>query len=473
MKKIFDVLLKQLSKLGRAMLVPMTALPVSGLVTLIFGTSMLNVPFVANAGWVAINNMDLLFAVGAVMAYAKGKDKTNPFVAGVLSVLVLKSVLANLNEDISMGIFAGIIMGCVTAFVYNKTRTLKTPSIVDFFTGDKFVITLMPIYSVLMGMLLSVVWPPIQDGLNAFSLGLGSMGALGVFLFGFLNRLLIPVGLHHVVNSYIYYALGSWTSPAGDVVTGDLARFIAGDPAAGTYLTMFYVTMMFGLPSAAFAMYRASKKSKREETGGLMISTASTAFLTGITEPIEFSFMFVAPQLYFVHAFYTGLAGAICYLLNVRMGFVNNGDIIDMVLNWNRASNPVMLVVIGLVFAVLYYVTFYVLITKMDLKTPGRVEDMIESVEVTDEEKNFKLETSNFGYLAKKLVQSLGGAENIEQNGHCATRLRVEVYDGDKVEVERIKQMGVKGVVKTSPTSFQIIIGSDVGKVYDEVDKLL
>lgn len=472
MKQFFDGALKQLSKLGRAMLVPMTALPVSGLVTLVFGANMLNIPFVANAGWVAINNMDILFAVGAVMAYTKTKDKVNPMIAGILSVLVLKSVLGDLNEDISMGIFAGIIMGCITSFVYNHTRELKTPSVVEFFTGDKFVITLMPVYSVLMGMLLSVVWPPIQDGLNAFSLGLGSLGAVGVFLFGFLNRLLIPVGLHHVVNSYIYFAIGSWTNASGDVVTGDLARFIAGDPTAGTFLTQFYVTMMFGLPAAAFAMYRAAKPAHKEETKGLMLSTAGTAFLTGITEPIEFSFMFVAPQLYVLHAFYTGLAGAVCYVLNVRMGFVNNGDIIDMVLNWNRASNPVLLVVIGLVFAVLYYFTFYFLITKKDLKTPGRVDDFVTSDEVTEEEKEFKLQTSNYAYLAKKLVQSLGGAENIEQSGHCVTRLRVEVLDGDKVDTERIKQLGVKGVIKTSPTSIQVIIGSDVSKVSSEVDKL-
>lgn len=473
MKNIFNNVLKQLSKLGRAMLVPVTAMPVAGLLTLLFGPNLLDIPFVMNAGYVVINNMDLLFAMGAVVAFAKTKDKVNPIVASVLSLLILRGCLAELNDEIGMGIFAGIIIGCVSAFVYNHTKDLKTPQIFDFFTGDKFVITLMPPVTVLLSLVLCVVWPPIQNGLDAFSTMLGGLGALGVFIFGFLNRLLIPVGLHHVVNSYIYYSLGSWTDAAGNVITGDMTRYIAGDPTAGVFLTMFYVVMIFGLPGAALAMVHTSKKSKRSETKGLMTSTAVTSILTGITEPLEFSFMFVAPVLYVVHAFYTGLAGAVCYLLNCRIGFASGAQVIDLAINWNRSENPILIIPIGIAFFLLYYFTFRFVITRKNLKTPGREDDFVAAEEVSEEEKSFKLETSNYAYLAKKLVQSLGGKENIETSGHCITRLRVEVLDGEKADLARIKQLGVKGVVTVSPTSFQIIIGSEVGKVSDEVDKLL
>lgn len=472
MKDFFNRGLKLLSKLGRAMLVPVTAMPIAGLMTLIFGQTMLNIPLVANAGNVVIGNMDILFVMGAVVAFAKTKDKVNPLVASIISFLIFKSCLAEVNSDINMGIFAGIVIGCVTAFVYNRSKDWKTPQIVAFFTGDKFVITLMPLITVVLALLMDVVWPPVQYGLDVFSTTLGNLGALGVFVFGFLNRLLIPVGLHHVVNSYIYYNLGSFTDAAGQVVTGELTRYIAGDPTAGKFLTMFYVTMIFGLPGGALAIARCARKRKKE-VEGLMTSTVATSILTGITEPLEFSFMFVAPQLYVVHAFYTGLAGAVCYILNCRIGFMSGSQIIDLVLNWHLSTNPILIIPIGIAFFLLYYFTFSFLIKRNNLKTPGREDEMIESVDITEEEKSYKLETSNYGYLAKKIIENLGGADNIETIGNCVSRVRVEVHDASLMNLDKIKQTGVKGVITMSPTSVQIVIGSDVGKVMDEINKII
>lgn len=473
MKAFFDKLLKQLSKLGRAMLIPVAAMPIAGLTKLLFGPTMLNIPFVMNAGSVVISNIDLLFAMGATVAYAEGKNKTHPLVASVISLLILRSCLADLNPDVNMGIFAGIIIGCIAAVVYNKSRHWKTPTIVAFFTGDKFVITLMPMITVLLSLLLSVVWPPIQNALDMFATTLYGMGAVGVFIFGFLNRLLIPVGLHHVLNSYIYYTMGTFVDAAGEIVTGDITRFVAGDPTAGTFLVGFYVVMIFGLPGAACAMWRCAKKDRREETKGLMLSTSATSILTGITEPLEFSFMFVSPQLYVVHAFYTGLAGAVCYLLHCRIGFASGARVPDLLLAWSSADNPWLIIPIGIAFFLLYYVTFKFLILSRDMKTPGREDDMIDSLEVTEEELNFKLSTSNYAYLAKKLLQCVGGKENVEQSAHCISRLRLELVDGDQVDYDRIKQLGVKGIVQVSPTSIQIIIGTDVAHVSEEFDKLL
>ena len=472
MKDLFNRALKTLSKLGRAMLVPITAMPIAGIMARLGAADILGIPLIENAGWVVFNNLDILFAFGAVVAYVKSRDKVSPIVASIVSVLVLRNVLETLDPDINMGIFGGIIIGCMTATIHNHASKWNTPKMFDFFTGEKFSITLAPIATVLVGWILSYVWPVFQNGLDTFVMWIGGAGALGVFIFGFLNRLLIPVGLHHVLNSYIYYGLGSYTMADGSVVTGEMTRFISGDPTAGLFLTMFFVMMMFGLPGAALAIYRSAKKNK-SKVAGLMGSSAATSFITGITEPLEFSFMFVAPQLYVAHAVLTGLAGAVCYLFGVRLGFVSGGNSIDLVMNWNLGSNVILIIPIGIVFFVLYFVVFTFLINHFDLKTPGREDDVEVSEDVTNEELNATLNTKNYAYLAKKLLQCLGGAENIETEGRCMTRLRIEVYDADKVDIEKIKQTGVMGVVCPSPTSIQIIIGREVGQVEEEFGKLL
>lgn len=472
MKKMLNQFKKQLAQLGRSMLIPVTAMPVAGILSRIASDDMLNLPLLKAAGDIVFGNMDILFALGAVVAFAKAKDKVSPIVASFLSILILKSTLAALDDTIGMGIFAGIIVGCFTAWIFNHSKDWKTPKIFDFFTGEKFVITLAPIATVGLGYVLSFVWPPIQMLLDGFAIGIAKLGALGVFIFGFLNRLLIPVGLHHVFNSYIYFNLGSFTQPDGTVVTGEMTRFLAGDPTAGLFLSMFFVVMMFGLPGAALAMYQCAKK-RHDEVKGLMMSAAITSFVTGITEPLEFSFMFVAPQLYVVHALLTGLAGAVCYLLGIRLGFSSGGNIIDMMLNWGLGGNVILLIPVGLVFFALYYLLFRFLIIKYDLKTLGREEEFIDSVEITEEEKNATLSNKNYAYMAKKIVENLGGAGNIENMGKCMARLRVETKDASLMNLDKIRQMGVKGVVTLSDTSIQIIIGSEVHNIMSEIEQIL
>ena len=472
MKAALNSFKKKLAQLGRSMLVPVTAMPVAGILSRIASPDMLNIPLLKSAGDIVFGNMDILFALGAVVAFAKAKDKVSPMVASLLSILVLKSTLAAIDETISMGIFAGIIVGCFTAWIFNHSKDWKTPKIFDFFTGEKFVITLAPIATVGLGYVLSFIWPPIQMVLDGFAIGIAKLGAVGVFIFGFLNRLLIPVGLHHVFNSYIYFNLGSYTQADGTVVTGEMTRFLAGDPTAGLFLSMFFVVMMFGLPGAALAMYKCAKKRK-SEVKGLMTSSAITSFVTGITEPLEFSFMFVAPQLYFVHALYTGLAGAVCYLLGIRIGFSSGGNIIDLILNWGLGSNVILIIPVGIAFFALYYFTFRFLITKYDLKTLGREDDFIDSEEITEEEKTATLSNKNYAYMARKIVENLGGAGNIENIGKCMTRLRVETKDASRMNLEKIKQMGVKGVITMSDTSVQIIIGSEVHQIMAEIEQIL
>lgn len=472
MKAILNNFKKKLAQLGRSMLVPVTAMPVAGILSRIASEDMLNIPLLKAAGDIVFGNMDILFALGAVVAFAKTRDKVSPMVASLLSILVLKSTLTAIDPTINMGVFAGIIAGCFTAWIFNHSKEWKTPKVFDFFTGEKFVITLAPIATVLLGYMFSFIWPRIQHVLDLGAIFIAQLGALGVFIFGFLNRLLIPIGLHHVFNSYIYFNLGSYTTQSGEVVTGEMTRFLAGDPTAGLFLSMFFVVMMFGLPGAALAIYKTAKKN-RNEVKGLMSSSAITSFVTGITEPLEFSFMFVAPQLYVVHAFFTGLAGAVCYLLGIRLGFSSGGNVIDMTLNWGLGSNVILMIPVGIAFFLLYFFTFRFLITRFDLKTLGREDDFIDTLEITEDEKNATLTNKNYAYMAKKIVENLGGAGNIENIGKCMTRLRVETRDASLMNLEKIKQMGVKGVVSISDTSVQIIIGAEVHKIMAEIEPLI
>lgn len=466
--------MKELSKLGKAMLIPIAATPAAGLLARLSAADMLNLPVLESASWVVFGMLDLLFAIGAVVAYTKVKDKVCPIIGAIISMSVFKQTLTFMNPDLNMGVFAGIVVGVFTAIVFNYSRQWKTPSMFSFFTGDKFVVTLAPLAAVPLGILFSFIWGPCQIGLNSFALWIGSAGALGVFVFGLCNRLLIPIGLHHVLNSFIYYQLGSFTTASGTIVTGEIPRFLAGDPTAGLFLSMFFIPMMFGLPGACLAFFKTAKARNKEKTKSLMMSGALTTFVAGITEPIEFSFMFIAPKLYALHALFTGLAGATLYLLDVKLGMSINFCVIDFVLNFNMGHNTWMIIPVGLIFFFLYYLSFRFLIEKEDLKTPGREDEEEEFTEkITEEEKNFKFNHTNFQYMAKKLLENVGGKENVESAENCATRIRLELKDGNLVNDENIKKTGAKGVVKLSNTSIQIIIGTDVDKVMKEFNIFL
>lgn len=474
MKEILGKITKQLSKLGRAMLIPIAATPVAGLLARLSAPDMLNLPVLESASWVVFGMLDMLFAIGAVVAYTKVKDKTCPILGSIISLAVFKQTLAFMNPDISMGVFAGIVVGVFTAIIYNYSKEWKTPDMFSFFTGEKFVITLAPIAAVPFGVAFSYIWIPCQAGLNSFALWIGGAGALGVLVFGFFNRLLIPVGLHHVLNSFIYYELGSFTTASGEVITGEIPRFLAGDPTAGLFLAMFFVPMMFGLPGACLAMYKTAKEKYREKTKSLMMSGALTTFVAGITEPVEFSFMFIAPQLYVLHALLTGLAGCLLYILDVKLGMSINFCAIDFVLNYKLGHNVWMIIPVGIAFFFIYYFSFKFIILKKDLKTPGREDDDLEfTEEISDEEKNIKLTHSNYAYMAKKILQNIGGKENVETAECCVTRLRLEIKDGSLVNEANIKKTGAKGIVRLSDTSIQIIIGTDVRKVMKEFNYLI
>lgn len=469
MSNSLRVVSNQLSKLGKAMLIPVVAMPVAGLLSRLGQPDLLNLDILKIASDVIFGNLDLLFAVGCILAYTKSKDKSSAVLAGVLSVMVFRQALTYLNGSISMGVFGGIVSGVSTAIIYNYSKNWKVPSMFSFFAGEKLAITLGPIFSLILAGVFSFIWPPIEAGLDAFAIGLGSMGIFGVFLFGFLNRALIPTGLHHVFNAYIFYELGSYTTANGTVVTGEMTRFLAGDPSAGSFLVMFYVIMVFGIPGVAAAMYKTARPENKEEVKGLANSGALTSIVAGVTEPIEFSFMFTSPLLYFIHSVFTGLAGAILYLFNSRLGFAFGFNIIDLTLNWNMGNNVIYIIPVGIAFFFLYYFTFKTIILKKDIKTPGRSENITEGID----EKELKLSHSNYSYMAKKLLQNVGGVENIVNAENCVTRMRLEIKDISLINEDNIKKTGAKGVVKVNKNNIQIIVGTEVVHVMKEFNALL
>lgn len=460
-------------KLGRSMLIPVSAMPLAGILLRLASDDLLNIPVLTAAGNAVFGNLDILFAIGIVFGFAKTKDKGMPALTAALSILTLREGLLIMNPEIDMGIFGGIVAGSLASWTYNRYKDQQLPQIFSFFAGERFPLTMVMIFTILAAVLFGFIWPPIQNGLDAFAQSWVGMGAFGVGIFMFLNRLLIPLGLHHVINSYVYFDLGTYTTEAGEVVSGEIPRFLNGDPTAGLFLAGFFVVMMFGVPAICLAIYRASYKENKERVKGVMGSGAATAFITNITEPVEFTFMFVAPVLYLIHSVFAGLAGMVTYLLDIRLGFSFGASLIDYVLNFGIGRNAILIIPVGLVFFALYYFTFYYVIRTFNMKTLGREDNKVFTEEVSEEEKGLGLNTSNYSYLAKKLVDALGGPANIEDAYNCVTRLRVNVHESSHVDEERIRQTGISGIIKPSETNYQIIIGPEVTNVMSEVNKIL
>lgn len=473
MKGKMNKLTKQLSKLGKTMLIPLTATPIAGLLARISAQDILNLPMVENAAWLVFGMMDLLFAIGAVMAYAKAKDKSIPIIASIISLSVFKSGLEYIDPSLNMGVFAGIVIGVMTAIVYNYSKEWKIPEVFIFFRGEKLVVTLAPLIAIPMAVIFSYIWIPCQIALNSFGVWIAGAGALGIFVYGLTNRLLIPVGLHHVINSYIYYELGTYVTATGEIVRGEIPRFLAGDPTAGLFLAMFFIPMMFGLPGVCMAMYRTAYDKYKEQVKSFMVSSALTSFVSGITEPIEFSFMFVAPQLYVLHAFFTGLSGTILYFFGVHLGMSFNFCVIDYIINYSIGTRSWIIIPVGIAFFFIYFFSFRYIIEKNDLQTPGRQENQNFDDIILEQELQIELGHSKYQYMAKKLLENVGGKENVLDIECCTTRLRLDLIDASIVDEENIKKTGAKGIMRYSDTEIQIIIGSDVNRIAKEMKELI
>ncbi len=371
--------LGNLQKIGKALMLPVAVLPAAALLLRLGAKDVFNIPFVMQAGSAVFDNLALLFAIGIAVGMARDNNGASGL-AGAVGYLVLTNGLKAINADLNMSVLAGIISGILAGFMYNRYYNIKLPEFLGFFGGRRFVPIATAAAAIVLAGIFGVVWAPIQQVIQAIGEWIIGAGALGAFVFGLFNRLLIPVGLHHILNSFLWFVFGSFTDTAGKVATGDLNRFFAGDPTAGHFMAGFYIIFMFALPAAAFAIYAAAKPENRKQIFGMIFSVAFTAFLTGITEPLEFMFMFLAPMLYLFHAVMTGIAMAVAYYFGILHGFGFSAGLIDYLLNWGLATNPVLLIPIGLIFAVIYYIVFVWAIKTFDIPTPGRYDEKNEQV---------------------------------------------------------------------------------------------
>ena len=474
-------MMKYLQKLGKALMLPVAALPVASIFMGIgywidptgWGANSIIAAFLLKAGGALIDNMAILFAIGVGIGMSDDNDGSAGL-AGLVSWLVITTVLSSgavamytgADADPAFGKiatqFTGILSGIIGGACYNKFKNTKLPDALGFFSGRRSVAIVTSFVSLLACVVLFFVWPLVYGGLVGFGQAILSTGAIGAGIYGFLNRLLIPVGLHHALNSVF------WFDVAG---VNDLANFWAGTGVTGVtgqYMAGFFPVMMFGLPAAALAMYHTAKPEKKKVAGALLAAAALSSFFTGVTEPLEFAFMFLAPALYLVHALLTGVSCAIVAALPTRAGFNFSAGLVDYVLSFKapHALNVAMLLVIGAAFAVIYYFAFRFIITKFDLKTPGREDDDIEA------EKAAVLGNSDYAAVAKTILEGLGGKENVTSVDNCITRLRLEVKDQTKVDEKKIKSAGVAGVMRPGKTSVQVIVGTKVQFVADEFKKL-
>lgn len=464
MSKVFN----SLQKVGRALMTPIAVLPIAALL-LRFGAGVPGIDGVLaqvmlKAGAAVFDNMALIFAMGIAFGLAKDNNGAAGL-AGAVGYLVTKNVYEVINPDIKTGVFAGIIMGIVAGVLYNKYHNIKLPDYLGFFGGKRFVPIITSVVAIGIGLLFGFVWPAVQVGLDAFGNAVVASGSLGQFLYGFLNRLLIPVGLHHVLNSIFWFTHGSFTNAAGEVVNGDLFRFLAGDKTAGVFMTGFFPIMMFALPAAGLAFITTAKKENRAEVVGLVSSIAFTSFLTGITEPLEFSFVFLAPALYFFHAVMTGVALVVTNALGILHGFGFSAGLIDYLVNMNLSTKPLLLIPVGLAFGAIYYGVFVFAIKKFDLKTPGRTDEFTDGIAE-------QLETLGEEALIRAYANALGGKANLKEIDACITRLRLVVSDQALVNDAELKKLGAAGVVRPSKDAVQVIIGPKAEMVADGIKRL-
>jgi glucose PTS system EIICBA or EIICB component len=499
-KKIFG----SLQKVGKALMLPVALLPAAGLLlgigNAIGQENMIDVlPFLQadwiqligdvmeEAGGIIFSNLALLFAAGVAIGLAGDGAAA---LAAIVGYLVMNQVMGSwlgLTADdigtepsfasvlgiptLQTGVFGGIIIGLIAAFCYNKYHDIKMPSYLGFFAGKRFVPIVTAAFSFVVGLILLVVWPPVQNALNSASMWLIEEGTyLAVFMFGFIKRLLIPFGLHHIYHAPFWYEFGSYTTAAGEVVRGDMTIFFAQlrdgvELTAGHFMAGEFPVMLFGLPAAALAMYHVAKPEKKKLVAGIFAGGALTSALTGITEPLEFTFLFLSPVLFLIHAVLDGLSFVILTWLDIHIGYTFSGGFIDFFLfGILPGKEPWWLVIlVGLVFAVLYYFIFRFFIVKFDLKTPGR----------EDTEENGNEEKVSVGDdLPYNILEAMGGKENIAHLDACITRLRVQVNDIHNVDKEELKKLGAAGVLEVG-NNIQAIFGPKSDTLKSQIQDIM
>ena len=491
-------MMKYLQKLGKSLMLPVACLPVAGILSgigyllcpaamqggEITGAAALIGYFMVQAALALVDGttMAILFAVGVAVGMADDHDGTAGL-AGLVSWLMMTKLLSTgvvttlfpaiaenpsqtLAFDKIQNAFIGIIAGIIGSACYNKFKNTKLPDWLSFFSGKRCVAIITAGVSIIASAVLLFLWPIVFGALVKLGEAIVGMDAVGAGIYAFLNRLLIPTGLHHALNNVFWF---------DTIGIGDLSHFWAGDTSAdvtwslGMYMSGFFPCMMFGIPGAALAMVHTAKSNKKKAAIGIVASAAVCAFICGVTEPFEFAFMFLAPVLYLIYALLYGIFTFITVLLGFRAGFSFSAGATDLLFSASlpAAQNTWMIIPLGIAAFLVFYVVFRFAIVKLDLKTPGREDDDVEA------EKSAVLANNDYTAVAKTILEGLGGKENITSLDNCITRLRMEIKDYTKVDEKKIKSAGIAGIIRPSKTSVQVIVGTKVQFVADEMKKLL
>ena len=491
-------MMKHLQKLGKAMMLPVAALPICGILMGLgyaFAPGVMGVPdaptsgalytigfFLIKAGAALIDNMAILFAIGVAVGLAKENDGTAGLAGmvsylmittllapGVVSAIAPKMIASEVNQvafaKIGGNAFIGILAGIIGGLCYNKFKGTKLPDFLAFFSGKRSVAIVTALVSIVVSAILLFVWPVIFSGLVALGNGITKLGAVGAGIYAFLNRLLIPTGLHHALNNVFWF---------DTIGLGDLSHYWAGDTSAdvgwslGMYMSGFFPCMMFGIAGAALAMVQTAKNKKAAI--GLVVSAAICAFVCGVTEPFEFGFMFLCFPLYVVYAALYGIFTIIIYYTGFRAGFCFSAGATDLIFSASLPAhaNTWMIIPLGIAAFLVFYLVFKFAIVKFDLKTPGREDEDAEAAEA-----NITLANNDFTAIASGVLAAVGGKDNVANVDYCATRLRFEVKDSTGVNEKAVKAAGAAGVIRPSKTACQVVIGPKVQFVYDELKKML
>ncbi|WP_242859919.1 glucose PTS transporter subunit IIA [Clostridium drakei] len=474
-------------------MLPVSVLPAAGLLLRFGQPDLLNLAYVAKAGDAIFTNLPMIFAVGVAIGFSGGEAVAA--LAAVVGQLILEAVIKVASSNaaevlaakvaseqhmalaafmktaaytdivskttINMGVFGGICIGLIAGVLYNEFYNIRLPQVLGFFGGKRFVPIITAIAALIFGIAGVNVWTPIQNGINIFSQW-ADTSILGPAFYAAGKRLLIPVGLHHMYYPAFLYQFGEYVS-GGVTYFGDSARYFHGDPTAGVFMASEFPILMFGLPGAATAMIMASKKEKRKQIAGMMTTAAFVAFLTGITEPIEFSFIFVAPILFVFHVFAAFSSGIVTSLLHIRLGYTFSASFIDYLLGFKFAGHPLLIWPIGIGYFVMYFFVFYFTIKEIDIKTPGRGDE--DSLEV------FHI-SSKGSEKAAKVLEAVGGKDNVEALDACITRLRFALKDVSRVDKDRLNALGAAGVLIIG-NSVQAIFGTEAEKIKDDIKVII
>ncbi len=472
------------------MMLPIAVLPVAALLLRLGQPDLLDVAAIAAAGDAIFANLGLLFAIGVAVGFARENHGAAGLAAVVCYLVATKgaeslievppevtagfATLADkLREDAAkmaaaafrakeihfLSVPAGILSGLISGVLYNRYSEIRLPAYLAFFGGRRFVPIASGLAGVVLALCLGFGFPALETGMKALSAAVLGSGQVGMFIYGALNRVLIVTGLHHLINNVVWFQIGNF-----DGATGDIGRFFKGDPSAGAFMSGFFPVMMFGLPAACLAMYRAARPERRKAVGGMLSSMALTSFLTGVTEPIEFAFMFLAPLLYALHAIMTGIAMMVMDVFSVRLGFGFSAGLFDYVLNFSRSTRPWMLLPIGAVYFALYYGVFRWAIVKFDLKTPGREPEEGDAVAAP-------ADAGASG--AGGWVTALGGAANLEKVDACTTRLRLVVANSQAIDEAALKRLGSRGIVRPSSNTLQVVVGPVADQLAGDIRRAL